>query len=160
VRDVLNAAGAVIDTNQFDGYGRVSQTSPSDAGRWGYDGQSQDLDLGIVQADGRTLLVGIGRWMQEDPISFDAGLMNLGDFVGNNPTNMTDPSGLAGGGKFPKKTFVGCFFIDDERAWTRNQTTAYNAGDQGKPFAVNKSTTVDVIEAYLWGVMHGADFGK
>jgi hypothetical protein len=32
--------------------------------------------------------------MQEDPITFDGGLSNLSDDVGNNPTNATDPSGL------------------------------------------------------------------
>src|SRR5262245_43741836 len=35
----------------------------------------------------------VGRWMQEDPIRFDAGDVNLGRYVGNGPTNATDPSG-------------------------------------------------------------------
>jgi hypothetical protein len=38
----------------------------------------------------------IGRWMQEVPIGFQAGDPNLERYVANNPTNMTDPSGLAG----------------------------------------------------------------
>lgn len=36
----------------------------------------------------------IGIWLQEDPIGFEAGDMNLRRYVGNNPTNNTDPSGL------------------------------------------------------------------
>jgi len=36
----------------------------------------------------------IGRWLQEDPIGFDAGDINLYRYVGNSPTNATDPSGL------------------------------------------------------------------
>ncbi len=36
----------------------------------------------------------LGRWTQNDPIEFEAGDPNLYRFVGNNPTNMTDPSGL------------------------------------------------------------------
>ncbi len=37
----------------------------------------------------------LGRWIQNDPIEFEAGDPNLYRFVGNSPTNMTDPSGLA-----------------------------------------------------------------
>src|ERR1700722_8006947 len=37
----------------------------------------------------------IGRWMEEDPIGFAAGDANLYRYVGNDPTNNTDPSGLA-----------------------------------------------------------------
>lgn len=36
----------------------------------------------------------IGRWLQVDPIGFEAGDTNLYRYVGNNPTNYTDPSGL------------------------------------------------------------------
>jgi hypothetical protein len=35
-----------------------------------------------------------GRWTTEDPIGFRAGDANLFRFVGNSPTNLTDPSGL------------------------------------------------------------------
>lgn len=37
-----------------------------------------------------------GRWLQEDPIRFDAGDANLYRYVHNSPTNGTDPSGLEG----------------------------------------------------------------
>ena len=36
----------------------------------------------------------LGRWLTEDPIGFDAGDNNFYRFVGNSPTNFTDPSGL------------------------------------------------------------------
>jgi hypothetical protein len=36
----------------------------------------------------------IGRWLQMDPIEFDAGDVNLYRDVGNDPTNLRDPSGL------------------------------------------------------------------
>jgi hypothetical protein len=35
-----------------------------------------------------------GRWTTEDPIGFDAGDSNLDRYVGNSPTNYTDPTGL------------------------------------------------------------------
>lgn len=37
----------------------------------------------------------IGRWLTEDPIDFKAGDPNLERYVGNDPTNATDPTGLA-----------------------------------------------------------------
>lgn len=38
----------------------------------------------------------IGRWLEEDPIGFDAGDMNLYRFVSNDPTNNVDPTGEFG----------------------------------------------------------------
>lgn len=35
-----------------------------------------------------------GRWLQQDPAEFDAGDPNLYRYVGNNPANDTDPTGL------------------------------------------------------------------
>jgi hypothetical protein len=42
------------------------------------------------------LLTTTGQWMQEDPNTFDAGDSNLRRYVGNDPTNMVDSSGLIG----------------------------------------------------------------
>jgi RHS repeat-associated protein len=36
----------------------------------------------------------IGRFISEDPLGFEAGDPNLYRYVGNSPTNATDPLGL------------------------------------------------------------------
>ncbi len=36
----------------------------------------------------------LGRWMQNDPIGFDGGDVNLYGYEGENPINLLDPSGL------------------------------------------------------------------
>src|SRR2546423_5948560 len=36
----------------------------------------------------------LGRFMQSDPIGFDAGDMNLFRYCGNDPVDRTDPTGL------------------------------------------------------------------
>jgi len=96
VRDIVNAAGTtVLDHIEYGAFGNVlSDTNAANAGNLGYTGLRQDRDAGIVEADERTLLVTTGRWMQEDPIAFGAGDPNLERYVGNNPTNSTDTSGL------------------------------------------------------------------
>lgn len=38
----------------------------------------------------------LGRWVQNDPIEYEADDPNLYRFVSNNPTNQVDPSGLVG----------------------------------------------------------------
>jgi uncharacterized protein RhaS with RHS repeats len=38
----------------------------------------------------------IGRWLEEDPIEFEAGDPNLYRYVGNSPINFIDPSGEDG----------------------------------------------------------------
>src|SRR6516165_7807415 len=40
------------------------------------------------------LLTTIGQWMQEDPIQQEGGQSNFREYVGNDPANATDPSGL------------------------------------------------------------------
>ena len=36
-----------------------------------------------------------GKWLSEDPISFNGGDANLSRYVGNHPAGATDPNGLA-----------------------------------------------------------------
>jgi RHS repeat-associated protein len=41
----------------------------------------------------RDLNPALGRWMENDPLGFGGGDLNLYRFAGNNPTNYTDPTG-------------------------------------------------------------------
>ena len=99
VRNVMDNTGAVIDTITYDGYGNItSETSPANGGKYKYDGYRLDAETGLLRPDptkGRYYSPTIGRWMNEDPIGFDAQDMNLWRYARNNPTNLTDYSGLA-----------------------------------------------------------------
>jgi RHS repeat-associated protein len=96
VRDVVSADGTtVLDHVEYGGFGAIaSETNAPTGGNILYTGLRLDRATGIVWADGRTLLVTTGQWMQEDPIQFQAGDDNLRRYVGNDPVNLTDPSGL------------------------------------------------------------------
>jgi RHS repeat-associated protein len=85
----------VLDHIEYAAFGGfASQTGAANRGVYGYTGLRQDGDTGLVFADQRTLLVTTGRWMQEDPIGFEAGDGDLFRYAGNDPSNATDPSGL------------------------------------------------------------------
>jgi len=51
-----------------------------------------------------------GRFTSEDPIGFSAGDVNLNRYVGNGPTNATDPSGLETFGPQAVDKMIGDFF--------------------------------------------------
>ncbi|MBI1918575.1 MAG: RHS repeat-associated core domain-containing protein, partial [Planctomycetes bacterium] len=97
VRLNLSASGALLNRNAYDAYGqRTSQTSPSNGDRFAYTGAELQSDLGAQLHDLRWYDPRTGRWTSEDLIGFAAGDYNLGRYVGNGPTNATDPSGLEG----------------------------------------------------------------
>src|SRR5207248_4200184 len=95
VRLVTDGLGAVLDRIEYDAFGRrAGETAPGVAGRYGYTGREADDDLGLQYNRARWYDPVAGRWTGEDPEGFDAGDSNLSRYVGNGPTNATDPSGL------------------------------------------------------------------
>jgi RHS repeat-associated protein len=94
VRDI--ATSTVVSNHvEYQAFGAIASESTPGVGEAKlYTGLYLDRATGIVFADKRTLLVTTGQWMQEDPIWFQAGDANLRRYVGNNPTNRLDPSGL------------------------------------------------------------------
>ncbi len=96
IRNVVNSGGTTIDTAAFDGFGNiVSQSSPANGGAYLYAGYRIDSETGLLLPDPRVFREYdslIGRWRSVDIVWVDA---NLWRYVGNNPTNKTDPLGLA-----------------------------------------------------------------
>jgi RHS repeat-associated protein len=69
----------------------TSATAPT---TFGYTGQRFDTDTGLYYYRARHYTPRWGRFLQPDPIGIQGGV-NLYAYVGNDPLNLTDPSGFA-----------------------------------------------------------------
>jgi RHS repeat-associated protein len=95
VTDVMSNSGALLDHRGYDAFGNiVSETTPSNGDRFGYTGQPLDTATGLQNNGARWYSAAIQRWMGRDPIEFAGGQANLYQYVGNDASNLVDPSGL------------------------------------------------------------------
>jgi RHS repeat-associated protein len=87
---VTDAGGSRIITNTYDEYGMPGSNN---VGRFQYTGQIFLPEAGLYYYKARMYSPVLGRFLQTDPIGYNAG-MNWYDYVGGDPINGTDPSGL------------------------------------------------------------------
>jgi len=86
--------GVVTDVYKYTPWGE----SPSMSGTtFGFTGQRFDAETGLYYYKNRYYSPAIGRFLQPDPIGFEAGDLNLYSYVKNNPLNFVDPLGLEEG---------------------------------------------------------------
>jgi RHS repeat-associated protein len=83
--------GSVIETNRYDEYGIPGS---GNSGQFQYTGQMWLSSLGLAHYKARTYSPTLGRFLLTDPIGYGDG-MNWYNYVGGDPVNGTDPSGLA-----------------------------------------------------------------
>jgi RHS repeat-associated protein len=89
---VTNASGVVTNVNRYDDYGVPASTN---AGRFQYTGQAWLPELQMYYYKARIYAPTLGRFLQTDPTGYDDG-PNWYDYVGGDPVNNSDPTGLEG----------------------------------------------------------------
>ena len=108
MKDLIDNNGTLRQHVYFNTYGvrehevdynasgqEISSTDPAAVDTlFGYTGRDWDSDTSLQQNRARWYDPETGRWISQDPIGFAAGDANLYRYVGNGPTNATDPSGL------------------------------------------------------------------
>ncbi|WP_422925495.1 putative Ig domain-containing protein [Singulisphaera sp. PoT] len=95
VRDLTDDTGQVIDHIDYDAYGQVTgETNPSVGDRFRYTGREYDAETGLYYYRARYYDASLGRFISQDPLGFNGADSNLYRYVGNSPTNATDPTGL------------------------------------------------------------------
>jgi RHS repeat-associated protein len=109
VRDLLNAAGAIINHVDYSAFGVVlAQSNASVGDRFLYTGREYDANLALYWYRARWYDASSGRFTSVDPLLFGAGdAFNPYRYVGNAPANGTDPSGMVTEQSIFNRAFVG-----------------------------------------------------
>ncbi|NIJ35374.1 RHS repeat-associated protein [Sphingopyxis panaciterrae] len=90
VVSVTDSAGATVGLNSYDEFGIPAATN---IGRFGYTGQAWLPEAKLWYYKARMYSPVLGRFLQTDPIGYRDG-MNWYNYVGGDPVNFNDPTGL------------------------------------------------------------------
>jgi RHS repeat-associated protein len=86
-------AGALANTYTYDSFGKLTSSAGTITNPFRYTGREFDPETGLYFYRARYLDSSAGRFLSEDPLSFQSG-PNYYSYVGNNPTLFIDPTGL------------------------------------------------------------------
>ena len=93
VRALTDDTGAVQDTLNYSAYGVVSESNAAFGDRYKYTGREWDGVSQLQYNRDRYYDPQTATWTTQDPTGFNAGDDDLYRYVGNGPTNGTDPTG-------------------------------------------------------------------
>jgi RHS repeat-associated protein len=93
VTDLTDSAGATAKSYSYDAYGTILESPGTVDQPYTYTGREFDAETGLYYYRARYYDAMTGRFLQNDPIGFRGGDVNLFSYVRNNPSNFIDPKG-------------------------------------------------------------------
>lgn len=95
-RLITSSSGAKVGSYNFDAYGKQAAKTGTVTTPFGFAGQYTDAESGLIYMRARYYDPATGTFISRDPIGSDGSGQNLFGYVGGDPTNAVDPSGLWG----------------------------------------------------------------
>jgi RHS repeat-associated protein len=91
VSELTDANQNIVESYKYDAFGKL-ETPPTTGNPYTYTGREYDSESGLYFYRARYYDAEVGRFLTQDPITFDGGI-NFYVYVGNNPLNFVDPTG-------------------------------------------------------------------
>ncbi len=89
---LTDPSGTVTTSYSYEPFGKTSPAGSANANPAQFTGREND-GTGLYYYRSRYYHPGLQRFTSEDPLGFGGGDVNLHAYVGNDPVNLTDPSG-------------------------------------------------------------------
>jgi RHS repeat-associated protein len=91
---LTNSSGSTVEVYEYSVYGQVAASDANNPNRFMFTGRESDQETGLYYYRARYYNPEIGRFLQPDPVGYDAG-MNLYRYCRNSPLGRIDPLGLS-----------------------------------------------------------------
>ena len=112
----------------YDAFGNTTTTGATSTNPSKYTGRDDD-GTGLYYYRARYYSPSLQRFISEDPAGFGGGDVNLYSYVGNDPVNFVDPSGLCGVFSLNSVPQTPCHIMADVAQELANRAMTLNPGD-------------------------------
>jgi RHS repeat-associated protein len=90
---ITDASGNIVQRYSYEAFGQLTASDPTFDNFYTYTGREYDKETGLYYYRARYYDAMEGRFLSKDPIGLLGGI-NQYNYVGGNPVNYVDPSGL------------------------------------------------------------------
>lgn len=90
---LADSTGALTTEYTYEPFGKAAASGEASSSAFQFTGRESGGATGLQYSRARYYNPSWGRFISEDPIGFAGGDSNLYSYVGNSPTNLTDPTG-------------------------------------------------------------------